>query len=310
MSRIRYSMKQSYAETRWMPVRLRGFVDLVRPFTLIAPFLGCVLGILAATGATGQTAPWTDILYAAITLAMVNAASNALNQASDVASDTISKPYRPIPQGIVTAEEARFVAYTLYALALFRSGTISEWFAVLMLAIVVTTIFYNMEPVRFKRRGWWANVAIAVPRGMLGFVAAWSIVADPIDAIPWVLGALMMIYLIGAQNSKDYSDVLGDKAAGIITPVIKYGPEKTAWYSLPFLMAPGILTTYLGSIDFIPEAGMYLGALILFCGAMTAHLMINHRRQNFQKLENSPSWAMMYLTLLVMMLGFAIMYWV
>jgi len=303
-------MRQSYEKTKWMPVKLRGYVDLVRPFTLIAPFLGCIIAVLAATGATGAAVPWLEVLYAALTLAMVNAASNALNQASDVVGDKVSKPYRPIPQGVVSEEEARFLAYTLYAFALFRSGTISEWFAALMLLIVVITIFYNMEPVRFKRRGWWANVAIAVPRGMLGFVAAWSVVADPTDLVPWVLGALMMIYLIGAQNSKDYTDVLGDKAAGIITPVIKHGPALTTLFSLPFLLVPGVAITYLGSIDFIPEAGMYLGALILFCGALTAHLMVDHRGMDFEKLENSPAWGVMYLTLLVMMMGYAVIFWI
>ena len=54
-------MRQSYEKTKWMPVKLRGFVDLVRPFTLIAPFLGCIIAVLAATGATGAAIPWMEV---------------------------------------------------------------------------------------------------------------------------------------------------------------------------------------------------------------------------------------------------------
>ena len=304
---MKYKMKQSYDQTRWMPIRFRGFIDLARPFTLIAPFLGVVLGIIAAGGATGLHVPWETVNIAGVTLVLVNAASNALNQAADVDADTISKPYRPIPQGVVKAEEARFFSFILYAFALFRSAMISEWFSILILSIVVMTLLYNMEPVRFKRRGWWANVAIAFPRGLLGFLAAWSVVTPPTDMLPWALGSMMMCFLIGAQNSKDYVDVLGDKQCGYITPVIKYGPTKTAFLSLPFILAPPIALMIL-STDYLPPPAAGIGIITFFLGVAIIHSMINHRRQDFKSLENSPSWGFMYLTLLAYMLGFAIMY--
>lgn len=304
---MKYKMKQGYDQTRWMPVRLRGFIDLARPFTLIAPFLGIVLGILAATGATGLTASWETIIFAGVTMVLVNAASNSLNQAADVDVDSISKPYRPIPQGVVTAEEARFFSFILYAFALFRSAMISEWFSILTLSIVVMTLLYNMEPVRFKRRGWWANVAIAFPRGLLGFVAAWSVVTPPTDMLPWALGSMMMCFLIGAQNTKDYVDVLGDKQCGYITPVIKYGPTKTAFLSSPFILVPPIVLTIL-SADYLPSSAVWVGIITFCLGAAIVISMINHRLQDFKSLENSPSWSFMYLTLLAYMLGFAIMY--
>jgi len=307
---MKYKMKQGYDQTRWMPIRFRGFIDLARPFTLIAPFLGVVLGILAVGGATGLHVPWETIVFAGVTMVLVNAASNSLNQAADVDTDTISKPYRPIPQGIVKAEEARFFSFVLYAFALFRSAMISEWFSILTLSIIVMTLLYNMEPVRFKRRGWWANVAIAFPRGLLGFLAAWSVVTPPTDILPWVLGSMIMCFLIGAQNTKDYVDVLGDKQCGYITPVIKYGPTKTAFLSLPFILAPSIALMALGGprTTFLPSSAEWVGLITFWLGVIIVHSMINHRRQDFKSLENSPSWGFMYLTLLAYMLGFAIIY--
>ena len=60
------------------------------------------------------------IAQASLTLAFLNAASNALNQATDVESDKISKPYRPIPRGVVQADEAQSIAYIFYLFALLR----------------------------------------------------------------------------------------------------------------------------------------------------------------------------------------------
>lgn len=309
---MRYNVKQPYSETRFVPVRLRGLIDLLRPFTLIAPFFGVVFGVLAATGYENldfDSVNWFNVVYAGVTMMLINGASNALNQAADVDADSVSKPYRPIPQGIITPEEARTVAYVLYAFALFRAAAISEWFALVCFIIVLFTIAYNTEPIRFKRRGWWANVAIAIPRGLLGFVAAWSVVADPIYAMPWVLGAVMMWYLIGGQNTKDYVDVIGDKAAGFITPVIKYGPKKLTFLSLPFLLPPGVAIMYLGTNGYIPNIAIWFGAATFVLTWWTATFMLDHRYQDFKRMENSPSWACMYVTLLIMMLGFGLMYW-
>ena len=79
--------------------------------------------------------PLTDnwivlIVHASGTVAIVNAASNALNQATDYAADKISKPYRPIPLGVIKPDEAQSLAYLLYLFALLRSATINLWFGV------------------------------------------------------------------------------------------------------------------------------------------------------------------------------------
>ena len=123
-------MKDSYTSTRFLSKQARGAIDLLRPFTLTAPFVISMSIMTASLIQSGQTIPenwWIIIGQSSFTVAIVNAASNALNQATDVKGDKISKPYRPIPRGMVKAESAQSLAYILYLLALMRAVTINFW---------------------------------------------------------------------------------------------------------------------------------------------------------------------------------------
>ena len=102
--RGKWTMKDPYTRTRFISVRARGVIDLFRPFTLLAPFIVSASIMVASLIHGGGTIPsnwWATVGQASFTIAVVNAASNSLNQATDVEADKISKPYRPIPKGIV-----------------------------------------------------------------------------------------------------------------------------------------------------------------------------------------------------------------
>ena len=84
------TIKEPYTKTRYLSVRIRGYLDLFRAFTLIAPFF-VSMSIIAASIAvkinsvgTVDSDWWLTVGYASGTVAIVNAASNALNQATDV----------------------------------------------------------------------------------------------------------------------------------------------------------------------------------------------------------------------------------
>ncbi len=115
---------------------------------------------------------------ASLTLALVNAASNALNQSTDVEADKISKPYRPIPRGIVAPDEARSIAFILYLFVLLRAVTMNFWFGIFVFFIMIFTITYSLPP-RMKRYLFLNQIWIAIPRGLFGILAAWSVFGDP-----------------------------------------------------------------------------------------------------------------------------------
>ena len=54
---------------------------------------------------------------------------------------------------------------------------------------VVATIIYSVPPLRTKQRGMWANITIAIPRGVLLKVAGWSAVKTVMGVEPWFIGS-------------------------------------------------------------------------------------------------------------------------
>ena len=146
-------MKDPYTNTRILSKQARATIDLLRPFTLLAPFIVSMSIIVASLIYSGKTIPenwWIIVGNASLTVAIVNAASNALNQATDVKADKISKPYRPIPKGLVRAESAQSLAYILYLFALLRAVTINVWFGLFIFLIMVFTVTYSLPP-RMKK---------------------------------------------------------------------------------------------------------------------------------------------------------------
>jgi 4-hydroxybenzoate polyprenyltransferase len=227
---------------------------------------------------------------------LVNAGSNVLNQVYDFKIDKINKPYRPIPSKVITINEARTVAWVLYLITVWRAATVgSGAFVFLVVVIMLITIFYSMPPIRLKKRLFISNISIAFARGMLGFVAGWSIFGDPFNQTPWLIGLLMAIYLVGAVTTKDFTDIKGDKKYGMRTLPVEYGKKKAIAVSAPFFIVPFILIPY----------GIWRGAI---WGAYIVYLLFRYGDTPDKKFENTTVWIHMYLMLMAIQIGFCVLY--
>src|SRR5687768_13361683 len=91
----------------------RAALGLVRPFTLLAPFVGVASGALAAHGATGAPVGALAFALALLAAASATGASNAWNQAFDADLDRVNKSARPIPSGRATVAGALALGHVL-----------------------------------------------------------------------------------------------------------------------------------------------------------------------------------------------------
>jgi len=87
--------------------KLKLYLDFARPFTLLPPALGVVSGAVTAWGAHGTRdavtlAAFLPVLWGALMAAVLNSASNAINQIYDLDIDRVNKPKRPLPSGALT----------------------------------------------------------------------------------------------------------------------------------------------------------------------------------------------------------------
>lgn len=294
--------------------RLRLYVELSRPFTLWPPALGMLSGGITAFGAQPRSTLTYgmafDVLIGALMAAVLNAASNAINQIYDLPLDAINKPNRPLPSGRLGVPQAKRVTAVLYAAALVLALLVNwQCFSMAAIAAVLTWV-YSAPPLRTKRHAIGANLTIATPRGLMLKVAGWTTVKSFFAVEPWYIGSIFFLFLLGAASTKDFADMKGDAANGCYTLPVRYGVKRAAWimapfFVLPFLLLPiGVATGILTGNPLLLEL---LGLLLSVWGMYTVWLLVR-RPDELATTENHPSWTHMYLMMMALQIGFAVAY--
>jgi 4-hydroxybenzoate polyprenyltransferase len=294
------------------------YLELGRPFTLVAPALGFFSGAVTAICAAPPE-PWSPALLVypligALMAAVLNAGNNALNQIYDLEIDRVNKPKRPLPSRRLSITNAWAFTGVTYVLALILAWLVApggrhECFWIVLVAVVCTFI-YSMPPLRTKRLGIWANVTIAIPRGVLLKVAGWSAVKTIMGTEPWYIGAIFGLFLLGATTTKDFADMSGDRLGGCRTLPIQYGVRRAAWMISPSFVVPFIMINIGSALGILTGNFLLLQALGLFMtnyGLYVCYLMLR-RPEELAVEENHVSWAHMYRMMFVAQIGFALAY--
>jgi 4-hydroxybenzoate polyprenyltransferase len=294
------------------------WLEFSRPFTLLAPALGFASGAVTAAGAAPRE-PWSEalVLYPLIGLTMaavLNAASNGLNQLYDLEIDRINKPKRPLPSGRLPVREAWLFTIATYALALILAWFVApagrrECFWIVLVATAIT-VLYSVPPFRTKRLGIWANVTIAIPRGVLLKVAGWSAVKTIFGVEPWFIGAVFGLFLLGASTTKDFADMEGDARGGCRTLPLAYGVTRAAWMISPSFVVPFLMIsagTFAGILTGNFVLLQLLSAVMTAYGIYVCYLMLR-RPEDLAVEENHVSWTHMYRMMFVAQVGFALAY--
>jgi 4-hydroxybenzoate polyprenyltransferase len=318
----------------------RLYFQFTRPFTLLPPLLGVVSGAITAWGSasnphamSGLPRRWTAGIVAMIVLgslcaALLNAASNVINQYCDVANDRINKPGRPLITGAISTARALWFALALYVLAIVPTWLVVTWpavtladklgaplsqhqcFVIFLLGMVFTLVYSAPAFGRTKANAFLANLTIAIPRGCLLKVAGWSMVASVFHVEPWFIGSVFFLFLVGASSTKDFSDMAGDEAAGCRTLPIRFGVSRAARMIAPFFVLPWLLLPLGAACHVLTGNPWILSALgvgLALWGCYTVYLILKNP-EDLAKVENHPSWTHMYLMMIAAQVGFAVAY--
>lgn len=300
--------------------RAGAYLALSRPFTLLAPALGMASGGIVAYFADGkplvQGVVFVQVLVlGTIAAALLNAASNALNQIYDLDIDRINKPGRVMCIGEVSVKGAWVFAAATGLVALLLAGAISAVTGhcgtiVLFAAAALFSVAYSAPPLRMKARGWWANVTVALPRGTLLKVAGWSLAQSVVSLEAWYIGLIMGLFLLGATTTKDFADVRGDAAYGVKTLPVLYGPTTAARFVAPFVVLPFLLIPFGGWLGILTGHTLDLIMLGVICTLWGAHIAarILSDPDSLTNTENHPAWRHMYYMMLFLQVGFVLAY--
>ena len=271
--------------------------------------IGIFSGSLIGYGASHVTFPVVHVVLAVLAAAVLNAASNGLNQICDLENDRINKPHRPLPVGRMSLHAAWTFVVITYIVALTMVAVVNrETFAIYVIA-ALSTVAYSAPPVRLKRHPVGSNFIIALIRGWLLKVAGWAAVATVLTSMePWYIGFIYFVFLLGATTTKDFADIEGDRAAGCITLPVKYGPHWSARAISPAFIVPWLLLplgVYLRVLSGHPKAILALAAIMLVWGSCVIYLINKDPHRLVTEGENHPAWHHMYWMMMVGHLGLA-----
>lgn len=282
------------------------YLKLLRPFTLLAPLIVSSSIMIASLVKSGPTdlnfnyILWT-ILSASFCFALLNGGSNALNQATDRKEDALSKPYRPIPKGIITPKEAYRVSFFLYLVALLLSLTVNILFSFFIFLIAFFSITYSLPP-RVKKILILNQLWVALPRGFFGIIGSWSVFGNPFEPLPLAIGCVAALFLFGGTATKDILDAEADRTVGTKTIVNVFGVKTASLFSLIFMISAFGLISPLVYFHIIHYTLLPLAFLCIL--SVLIGLLMFQKHKN-TKYENTSAWTLMYATYFIFALSFA-----
>jgi homogentisate phytyltransferase/homogentisate geranylgeranyltransferase len=272
-------VREGYPRLKKRFGKIAAYIQLCRVFTLTAPLLAGIFGVLTPVKDITFQYLYTAI-YVGITLALAQATGQVLNQYADVELDKIIKSYRAIPSGLVSREEALGLSWLLAMFAVARAFTISTFFGLITLTLIFFAVFYSLAPLSPRRihpllnTGW-----MAFSRGFLPMFAVWSVYGDLNMA--WPYSVLAFLWVFGFQASKDVPDMDGDKQFGIRTIPNIYGRK-------------GLLATMLLCASLFMIATFSFKLYIMFLLVPVAIVAILTTRKQSTLTENTYSWFAFY----------------
>src|SRR5690242_18535125 len=124
----------------------RLYWTFARPFTLVPPMVGIFSGSLIGYGASHARFRVLHVAFAVLAAAVLNAASNGLNQVCDIENDRVNKPNRPLPSGLMSMSEAWAFIGATYAVALVMVAAVNVETFVIYIIAALSTVAYSAPP--------------------------------------------------------------------------------------------------------------------------------------------------------------------
>jgi 1,4-dihydroxy-2-naphthoate octaprenyltransferase len=228
---------------------------IVRAPFLTASVLPAMLGLAVAAWA-GVAFSWLAAVLVVLTVALLQLASNTVNDWFDWKSgtDQANKDYvapfsggsRSIELGLISEGGMFRLAMALFAAGLVTGGAVlivgSPWLLAVGLAGAALAFFYSVGPVRLVARRGLGELAIFLAFGPLITLAGYAAGGAPLAWAGALVGVPAGLWTTGILWVNCIPDCEGDRAAGKWNLVATLGRRNARW-GLPALLLGGHVAT-------------------------------------------------------------------
>lgn len=234
-----------------------GLLALLRPGNAIMSSLGTLVGWLSGQGGLDLR-----LLVTLSVPALVLMGGNAINDYFDAEIDSVNKPHRPIPRGLVSLREA-LICYLL--LSAFGSAVaIPLGLGPLLIAIFFSLAWF-IYAYRLKATGLPGNALVSLGVGFTipyGDLSASGAIGTP----ALVYASIALLANLARELIKAVEDLPGDQRVGLRTFPVRRGLNATRK-----LVGALLFTT--GALTYLPILLKLLGFPFLLLGSLGVGVM-------------------------------------
>jgi len=218
-------------ETALWKIRLQ----LMKPITWIPLIWGVVCG---AASSGNFTWTWRNVLLAGACMLLAGPLmagyTQTLNEFYDRNIDAINEPYRPIPSGAIALNQVvvQIVVLLVAGIGLALGLDLAvghEFFSITAIALIgaFMAYIYSAPPIKLKQNGWLGNYALGASYIALPWCAGHALFGE----LTWQVVAVTMFYSLaglGIAVVNDFKSIEGDRAFGLKSLPVMFGPAKAA----------------------------------------------------------------------------------
>jgi 4-hydroxybenzoate polyprenyltransferase len=218
--------------------KLEAWIRIIRPPIVFISCLGVLVGAL-------NTAVYlkTDLTVFQIFMVVLGAAflSSGLmihNDVTDLKSDEVNRPHKPLPQKVIKTKTASVTGIVLMLLSILISlfvnfnneSSLNLNCGFLTIIIVVIGLYYNHYG---KYHGIFGHLAVALGVGAIPYWGSIAVFPDYLNVM-FMLAFAIFIQEIGREIMVSAGDYAGDLKAGFKTLPVKIGRKNSMYVALLF----------------------------------------------------------------------------
>jgi 4-hydroxybenzoate polyprenyltransferase len=208
-------------------------------------------------------------------------ASVVQNDFRDQAIDRLSNPDRPLVTGSIDPPLYSTIGLLLFAASIFLAALVSTQAALLLMVYQAIAFLYSADPLRLKRIPFVAT-ALASAASLLIFFAGFIVFsADKnIEALPVHIPVFLFITYLFLLPIKDFKDIAGDRADGVITIPVLLGEARAKRFIGAILFLTFVSSVFVFAVRSLFPLALFFGALAywLLHWASLDHPIFPYRR--------------------------------